>query len=107
MQPDQSRRDFLQGGAITMAGLLAVGATQNVNGAEPAAHAPHGHDEQKHQHQPEQGHGEEHKPDEHQHGHAAEFPRTHPGRGGQSAVRPTGANLCQAVARPPSRPFRS
>jgi hypothetical protein len=65
-----------------MAGLLTAGAVQSANGAEAEAHAPHAHDEQKHEHQPKQVHEPEHKPDAQQHGHPAEFPRTHPGRGG-------------------------
>lgn len=78
MQPEKSRRDFLQNGAMTVAGLLAVGAAQDADGAEPAGRVPHAQGEQKQEHKP----GREHKPAEHRHGHEVEFPRMHPGRGG-------------------------
>lgn len=59
MKPDKTRRDFIRGGTLATAGLLAAGASSESRGEQPAD-------------QPRQD-------PKHQHG---EYPRDHAGPGG-------------------------
>jgi hypothetical protein len=45
MNPDTSRRDFLKGGTVSAAGLLAAGTAPGLGADEPVNHQPsHGHE---------------------------------------------------------------
>jgi FtsP/CotA-like multicopper oxidase with cupredoxin domain len=60
MDPDTTRRDFLRGGTLAAAGLLAAQPAPAAGGAQPPSKPQH----------------------ERQHEHDKEYPRNHPGAGG-------------------------